>query len=117
MAAPSNAGWSGPEKISVLPTARTRRAVSASGNTSTAPPAENAFASDATITVRSGRGPSPSTVPRPCLPDQLTQCGQRRLVAVHAVDAIGEVPDAAMARGERPHQLVQAVDPVVPDEA
>ena len=68
MPAPSSAGCSGPEKIIVLPQVRTRRAVSASGNTITAPPAENALASEATITVRCSGGPSPSTVPRPCCP-------------------------------------------------
>ena len=57
MAAPRSAGCSGPEKISVLPQVRTRRAVSASGNTSTAPLAANALASETTTTVRGWSGP------------------------------------------------------------
>jgi len=36
------------------------------------PPAPNVFDSEAATTVRGGAGPPPSTVPRPCVPDQLT---------------------------------------------
>ena len=108
MAAPIRAGCSGPEKIIVLPQVRMRRAVSASGSARTAPPAENPLASEPTITVRGGSGPSPSSVPRPCRPrpaeavgvveietellvprHQLPQRRERRRIAVHAVDAVG----------------------------
>ena len=49
--------------------------------------------------------------------DQLAQRRVRRRVAVHAVDAVGEIPDAAVTGRELAHQLVQPVDPVVAHEA
>ena len=48
---------------------------------------------------------------------QLLQLGERRQVAVHAVDAVGEIPDPPMPLGQRAHQLVQAIDAAVADEA